>query len=86
MKCWWLGCPIRARYELQMAWDRLADSGDYTPGGHYDKLFPGWRHDDCDYRRVAWNRAVTLPNDHTSRLVEAVTIGAGIPQTPPAAM
>jgi hypothetical protein len=86
MVCLWLRCPHRARYEWQMGIDRLTDSGDYAPGGFYDTMFPGWRDHDCDYRRVRWNRAVALPNDHTSQLVEAVAIDAGILQAPPAAM
>ena len=85
MVCLWLRCPHRARYEFQMGIDRLTDSGDYEPGGFFDQQFPGWRDHDCDYRRVAWNRAVALPNDHTSSLSEATTIGEGISQTQPAA-
>lgn len=86
MVCLWLRSPHRARYEWQMGIDRLTDSGDYAPGGHYDTLLPGWRDHDCDHRRVAWNRAVAAADHHTSRLADAAMIGAGIPQTPPAAM
>ncbi len=82
----WLGCQHRAMYEWQMGIDRLTDSGDYTPGGFYDTLLPGWRERDCDCRRVAWNRAAAPENDHTSSLAETAVIDAGIAQTTPAAM
>ena len=66
MVCLWLRCPHRAMAEFQIGIDRLTNSGDYTPGGHYDTIVPGWRDPDCACRRVLWNRAVAAENDHIS--------------------
>ena len=41
---YWQGDRIRAGYELQMAWERATNSGDYSPGGHFDRMFPAWRY------------------------------------------
>ena len=41
---YWQGDRIRATYEAQMAWERVTNSGDYAPDGHFDRMFPGWRY------------------------------------------
>jgi hypothetical protein len=32
-----------ARYDLSWAWQRLTGSGDYAPGGYFDREYPGFR-------------------------------------------
>jgi hypothetical protein len=32
-----------ARYDLSWAWQRLTNSGDYKPGGYFDREHPGFR-------------------------------------------
>ena len=45
MKHCWMGDRHRAAYDLQMAWERATNTGDYRPGGYFDTRYPGWRND-----------------------------------------
>lgn len=32
-----------AQIDIRWAWGRLTNTGDYRPGGYFDKEHPGWR-------------------------------------------
>lgn len=44
----WTGYPYAAAAEFEMAWQRMTGTGDYAPGGHFDRIYPGWRNHDID--------------------------------------
>lgn len=59
------GDRIRAGYELQMAWERATNSGDYAPDGHFDRMFPGWRY--CVLYQSPRRKAEAIPATLTAQ-------------------
>lgn len=61
----WTGYRYAAAAELEMAWERMTGTGDYTPGGHFDRTYPGWRNfdgDDIGHGRIRSPKAAHI--DH----------------------
>jgi hypothetical protein len=78
---WLYGCKHAARYEMQMGWERLTNTGDYTPGGHFDTIYEGWRDPDgadIGHGRIRSPRAAHIdhagvPDDRRYQQTERAT-------------
>jgi len=46
--------------QYQTGIDRLRNTGDYTPGGQFDHMYPGFRDADTTYRQMLWKRLSTF--------------------------